>query len=275
MLKLETLNNKINLKQIMNIGKILRISRILDENGKTVIVPIDHGIEGYYPELERPEQLINEFIDGGANAVLLRRGMLEKVALKIAGKLGVVYRITGATGSSPDVNDQRVIASTYEALYRGADAVVFTIIAGHPKENDMFTMFGEVSDIAYSLGLPLIGEVDAVPSPKADRGELLRQGTRYLSEEGADLIKTYFPEDESFYKSIIKYSLVPVIAAGGPKMDNPKKVLEFAQKVMEAGAVGVCFGRNVWQYERPSAILKALSLIVKKGKTAEEASKLL
>jgi len=259
----------------MNLGKKLRISRILDEDGKTVIVPIDHGIEGYYQELEGPEYLINEFIEGGANAVLLRRGMLERVGNLLAGKLGVVYRLTGATGSSPDVNDQRVIASTYEALYKGADAVVFTVIAGHPKENDMFTMFGEVSDIAYSLGLPLIGEVDAQPSSQADKAELLRQGVRYLSEEGADLIKTYFPEDESFYRAITKYSLVPVIAAGGPKFDSPMQVLKFAQKVIEAGAVGVCFGRNVWQYEKPSAILKALSLIVKKGKSAEDASKLL
>lgn len=259
----------------MNIGKKIRLSRILDEKGRTIIVPIDHAVEGYFQELEDPERLIKEFITGGANAILLRRGMLERTHSLIAGKLGIIYRVSGATGSSPDVTDQRLIASVYEALKRGADAIVFTIYAGHPKENDMYTYFGELSDEAYELNLPLIGEVDTWPSSQENKGELLRQGVRYLSEEGADLIKTYFPEDESYYKKIIKYSLVPVVAAGGPKMPEAKDVLQFAKKVIDSGAIGVAFGRNVWQQKSPSSIIRALSKIVKEDQTVEDALKVL
>ena len=259
----------------MNIGKKIRLSRILDEKGKTIIVPIDHAVEGYFQELEEPEKLIREFIEGGANAILLRRGMLERTHNLIAGKLGIIYRVSGATGTSPDVTDQRLIASVYEALKRGADAVVFTVYVGHPKENDMFTLFGELSDEAYELNMPLIGEVDTWPQSKEIKGELLRQGVRYLSEEGADLIKTYFPEDETYYKKIINYSLVPVVAAGGPKMPKPIDVLRFAKKVIDAGAVGVAFGRNVWQQKSPAKMIKALSKIIKEKQTVEEAMKVL
>lgn len=259
----------------MNIGKKIRLSRIIDDKGRTIIVPIDHAVEGYFQELEDPERLIKEFILGGANAILLRRGMLERTYNIIAGKLGIVYRVSGATGSSPDVTDQRLIASVYEALKRGADAVIFTVYTGHPKENDMYTLFGELSDKAYELNMPLIGEVDTWPSSQENKGELLRQGVRYLSEEGADLIKTYFPDDENYYKKIIKYSLAPVVAAGGPKMPEPKDVLWFAKKVIDSGAIGVSFGRNVWQYSSPSKMVRALSAIIKEGKDVHEAEQLL
>lgn len=258
----------------MNLGKSIRISRIVGSDGKTIIVPIDHAIEGYYQELEDPEWLINEFVKGGANAVLLRRGMLARVWRLVAGRLGVVYRLNGATGTSPDVTDERVISGVEDALLKGADAVVYTIIVGHPKENDMLADFGEISDAAYSMGMPLIGEVDTWPSSPTDKAELLRQGVRTLSEEGADLIKTYFPEDVSYYTKIIRNSLVPVVAAGGPKMNSVKDVLVFAENIMKAGAIGVCFGRNVWQSRSPSSTLLALSAIVREGKSAEEASRI-
>jgi len=254
---------------------MLRLARILPKNNKTVIVPIDHGIEGYYPELEDQRRLVREFIDGGADAILLRRGTLMKVADLIAGRAGVILRVSGATSTSKDLGDQRLISSVRESLLYGADAIVFTLMIGHAKENDMLTLFGNLVDEADEKGLPVIGEVDVWEKASGDRFELIRQGVRVLSEEGASLIKAYFPNERERYKDIIKYSLVPVVAAGGPKLDDPIRVLTFVKDVIEAGAVGTCIGRNIWQYKEPRKMIKAISIIIKDNKGVEEASKAL
>jgi DhnA-type fructose-1,6-bisphosphate aldolase and related enzymes len=240
---------------MISVGKKLRLARILRENGRTIIVPIDHGIENYYGELEDPRKLVKEFLEGEIDAILLRRGTLFKVCDLIAGKVGVIYRISGATGTS-DVFDQRIISSVDAALKHGADAIIYSVVIGHPKENDMFQMFGELSDKAREFEIPIIGEVDVWAEAKGDRFELIRQGVRALSEEGADIVKSYFPNEFDSFKKIIRYSLSPVVAAGGPKLSNPIKVLEFVKQVIDAGAVGTSIGRNIWQYEKPSKMIK-------------------
>lgn len=256
--------------------KLLRIRRIIPPEGRTVIVPIDHGIEGYFEQLESYRQLVEALVRGGANALLLRRGLLKRVLDVVAGRVGVVYRVSGATASSPDIQDQRLIATVFEAVRVGADAVAFTVTIGHPREADMLTAFGEVVDEASYYGLPVVGEAE--PWRKAseeEKPELLRQGARTLSEEGADIVKTFFPRDASFYPKIIKYSLAPVVAAGGPRLESKLDVLKFVKAVMDAGAVGTCMGRNIWAWDNPELMVRAVALIVKEGASVEEAYRLL
>ena len=260
---------------MLSVGKKLRLSRIIPPAGKTVIVPIDHGIEAHYKELEDPRKLVSEFLEGGADALLMRRGTLKQTYDLIAGRAGVLYRLSGATGTSPDVLDQGIASSIPEALKLGADAVIFTLVVGHPRENEMYRMFGELADTADKYEIPLLGEADIWDKAKGEKWELLRQGVRSLSEEGADVVKSYFPPEPQRFKDIISYSLVPVVAAGGPKVDDPKEVLKFVKQVMDAGAAGTSIGRNIWQYRSPAKIVRAMSLIVKQGKSVEEAARAL
>ncbi|MCI4408856.1 MAG: hypothetical protein JHC26_07165, partial [Thermofilum sp.] len=72
----------------MTIGKEIRLKKIL-RDGKTIIVPIDHPIEGYFKELEDPRRVVEEIIKGGADGVLLRRGSLAKTYDLVAGRLAI------------------------------------------------------------------------------------------------------------------------------------------------------------------------------------------
>jgi fructose-bisphosphate aldolase/2-amino-3,7-dideoxy-D-threo-hept-6-ulosonate synthase len=252
------------------IGKSIRIRRILTQNG-TVIVPIDHAIEGYYKELEEPGRLAREFVAAHVDAILVRRGTLFRVYDSVAGKMGIIYRMTGATGTSPDPSYQVLLSSVREAVRLGADAIVDTVTIGHPKEHEMFHWFGMLSDETHQQELPLVGETEVWSKISENRAELTRQGVRSLGEEGADLVKCYFPDDLDYYAKIVKYSLVPVVAAGGPKMDSGRDVLEFVKRVMDAGAVGTCMGRNVWQSSDPGKMIKAISRIVKEHASVETA----
>ncbi|HYW00267.1 MAG TPA: hypothetical protein VE862_02290 [Candidatus Acidoferrum sp.] len=256
------------------IGKKIRLARIMPSN-RSIVVPIDHGIEAYYPELEDPSNLVREFVDAKADAILLRRGTLFKVQDILAGRMGIVYRVTGATGTSADPADQMLITSVEEAMRDGADCLVYTITIGHPHENEMFRRFGILSDAAHEHEIPLMGEVEPWSKSTENRGELLRQGTRSLCEEGADIMKCYFPEERDYYRKIVKYSLVPVIAAGGAKMNSGREVLEFVKQVMDAGAIGTSIGRNIWQYKEPKKMILAISKIVKENASVDEALKAL
>ncbi|MGC9209487.1 MAG: class I fructose-bisphosphate aldolase [Nitrososphaeria archaeon] len=258
----------------MTVGKEIRLRRLI-RNNRTIIVPIDHPVEGYYRELEDPSFVVREIVKGGADGILLRRGSVLRTYNLFAGRLSLVYRVSGATGTSGDLGDQRLLSSVVEAIKFGADAVVYTIILGHPKENDMFQDFSRLVEEADEFEMPVIGEVDVWEKAKVDRFEYLRQGVRALGEEGASIIKTYFPEDFSLYRDLVRYSIVPVVAAGGAKMDSPLKVLEFVRAVMDAGAIGTSIGRNIWQQKEPSRMIRAIRKIVRENASAEEAAKML
>ena len=61
--------------------------------------------------------------------------------------------------------------------------------------------------------------------------------------------------------------------AGGPEMNTPKDALQTASDALEAGAVGVFFGRNVFQAPNPALMVKALRAIIHDGITVDEADR--
>ena len=54
-------------------------------------------------------------------------------------------------------------------------------------------------------------------------------------------------------------------------MNSDKDVLEMVEGAMEAGAIGVTFGRNVFQHKNPTSIVKALSMLIKQKTSVKEA----
>ena len=61
--------------------------------------------------------------------------------------------------------------------------------------------------------------------------------------------------------------------AGGKKLPE-KDALELAYKAIQCGAAGVDMGRNVFQSEAPAAMIQAVSAVVHKGLTPDEAFEL-
>ena len=62
------------------IGKQIRMERILDrKSGRTIIVPLDHGVSvGPIYGLTDMKQTIGNVVKGGANAVLIHKGLVER-----------------------------------------------------------------------------------------------------------------------------------------------------------------------------------------------------
>ena len=54
-------------------------------------------------------------------------------------------------------------------------------------------------------------------------------------------------------------------------MESDREILEMVKGAMEAGAAGTSIGRNVFQHKTPTKIVAALSMIVHKNATVDEA----
>ena len=97
---------------------------------------------------------------------------------------------------------------------------------------------------------------------------------RLCSELGADLISTNWPGSIDKFEELVDYVKIPVVINGGPKMPE-KDFLKMIEDSTKGGSSGCLVGRNLTEAESTEKITKATSLIIREGKTAEEAIKIL
>ncbi|MEM5872212.1 MAG: 3-hydroxy-5-phosphonooxypentane-2,4-dione thiolase, partial [Candidatus Aenigmatarchaeota archaeon] len=95
----------------------------------------------------------------------------------------------------------------------------------------------------------------------------LSLASRIAAEHGASMVKTYYCEN---FQRVVDTCPVPIVIAGGKKMPE-KEALEMAYNALQAGAVGVDMGRNIFQSEHPVAMIKALRAIIHENANQKEA----
>ena len=93
---------------------------------------------------------------------------------------------------------------------------------------------------------------------------------RQAAELGADIIKADPCDNIKDYHRIIEIAGRPVLPRGGGKVPE-EEVLQRTFELMQQGARGIVYGRNIIQHENPSGMVKALMAIVHDGATAGEA----
>jgi fructose-bisphosphate aldolase/2-amino-3,7-dideoxy-D-threo-hept-6-ulosonate synthase len=160
-----------------------------------------------------------------------------------------------------------------EAIKMGADAVSIHVNIGSETEADQLTEMGEVAEQCDTWGMPLIAMM--YPRGKdiknSNEAELVAHVARAGAELGADIIKTNFTGDIDSFRSVVEGCPVPVVMAGGPKTNTDEEFLEMVRTAIDAGGRGVAIGRNVFQHENPTAMTRALTLVVHKGASVEDA----
>ena len=96
----------------------------------------------------------------------------------------------------------------------------------------------------------------------------LAHAARIAAELGADIIKLPIPADDDVLSEITRGLCVPVVVAGGSRDPDTRAFLVRVEQALEAGARGVAVGRNIFQHERPEALMRAVSRIVHQGVSA-------
>ena len=98
---------------------------------------------------------------------------------------------------------------------------------------------------------------------------------RQAVELGADIIKADPTDDVSIYHKIVETTGgIPVLVRGGSKAPEAE-ILTRTKALMEQGAAGIVYGRNIIQHPNPKAITRALMAVVHDGASVASALKLL
>jgi len=109
----------------MKIGKAIRMERIINrDTGNTVIIPMDHGVSmGPIPGIVDIRESIDRVANGGANAVIIHKGLVRHGHRKGGKDVGLIVHLSASTSLSPKPNSKVLVCSVEEAIKLGADGV--------------------------------------------------------------------------------------------------------------------------------------------------------
>lgn len=260
-------------------GKHIRMERIIDRNtGRVVIVPLDHGMSmGPIAGIVTIRDTVSEIAHGGATAVLMHKGMVPFGHRGTGKDLGLIVHLSAGTGLGGDPNGKVIVTSVEEALTLGADAVSIHLNLGAESEGEMLKSAGEISRSCEMWGMPLLAMVYPRGPAVTDPFDVdaLKRCARCAAELGADLVKTSYTGDIDTFREVVRGAQIPVLIAGGPKMNTDTELLTMVYDAIEAGACGVSIGRNIFQHKNISGITRAISEIVLHNAAVEDAEKYL
>lgn len=261
------------------------------KSGRTVLLAVDHGyFQGVASGLESIRKTIDPLLPY-CDAISPTIGGL-KTNMNPWSKTPIILRATGGNSmtKSAELDDEIVTVSVEEMLRMNAIGFTASCYVGLPHQKETIGNLTSLTNEAHKYGLVAIGITAVGNDPKLtkfvkgereDGSELtaedkkealkyLKHACRVLSEDGADIIKTYYCDG---FEEIVESCLAPIVIAGGTKRPT-KEALEFTYNAVKAGAIGVDMGRNIFQNENPVAMIQAVRAIVHDGKTVDEAYQL-
>jgi DhnA family fructose-bisphosphate aldolase class Ia len=267
----------------MNNGKSVRLSRILNKTtGKTVIIPVDNALlSGPEGGLRNIETKLGQIIDGKADAILGFYGLFARHA-ELLRSVPCIMNLTAST--TRQTHTRKVVVGTVEqAVAMGMDAVSVHVNISSRYESEMLKILADISRDCSRFGMPLLahmyprtekenGEDDGYPELLRDEPEeytkLVRHVVRVGVELGADIIKTPYTGSIDSFKTVTESAFgVPVVMAGGQKLSD-SEILQKTSEAMQAGAAGVCVGRNVFDRDKAKQMVFALRKAVHGGSAA-------
>jgi fructose-bisphosphate aldolase, class I len=276
-----TLRTKLDDMEV-NLGKRVRLHRLLYEhgpaNGSLLLLPIDQGLEhgpvDFFPNPDSadPDFQFRLALEGGFSGIAVHVGLAEKYLRRYAGRVPLVLKVNGKTTIPPDTHAfSPLTASVDDAVRLGADAIGYTLYVGSPAQEHDFLQFEQIREEAERVGMPVI--IWAYPRGEAiekhggrDSLYAIDYAARVACELGADIVKLNVPKldhpkvdqqpapynewkpnlREAVEKVIKSTGRTLVLFAGGSRV-NDDDLMDKARMVMESGATGLIFGRNVWQ----------------------------
>jgi class I fructose-bisphosphate aldolase len=279
-------------------GKKARLHRILFRhglgNGTALFLPYDQGLEHgprdffVNPMAADPGYITKLAVKGGFNGIAIQVGIAEKFYWDYAGEVPLILKLNGKTDIPSDAEALSPLhASVADAVRLGADAVGYTLYVGTPAQQQDFEQYHRVREEAHHYGMPLV--VWAYPRGSAidakggkDSFYAVDYAARTASELGADIVKVNFPRPElragvrpeyageftsqQAMDAVVRSACRTYVLVSGGEKAGDEVMLDKARQAMEAGALGLIFGRNIWQrsYDESLALVDQLKEILAK-----------
>jgi class I fructose-bisphosphate aldolase len=157
-----------------------------------------------------------------------------------------------------------------DAVRLGADAIAMALTVGSPHQAALLDNLAALVREAERAGMPVVVHAypngELVPPDEVYTAERVGYASRLAMELGVDIVKTFYTGSvESFARVVEMAAPALVVAAGGPRLETDADVLRMARAVVQAGAAGLTFGRNIWQSDDPAGLIQALKRILHEG----------
>ncbi len=257
-----------------------RLNRLMGSDGKCFDVAIDHGFFGelgFLSGIENMDAAVKAVVAAAPDAVQLSIGQAKRLqAVSGKQKPSLVLRtdIANVYGSSlPATLFSELIDQPLEqALRLDAACVVVNLfmLPGQPEvHRACIQNINKLKPQCERYGMPLMIE-PLVMQDNTKSGGYMVDGTlekilplvRQAVELGADIIKADPCDNALEYHRVIEVAGdVPVLVRGGGRVSD-QEILERTYELMQQGAMGIVYGRNVIQHKNPTLMTKALMAIV-------------
>lgn len=266
--------------------KSYRLNRLFNaKSGRCFDVAIDHGFfnEGAFLQgIEDLASAVKTVVEAAPDAVQLTVGQakyLQQVPGKEKPALVLRTDVANVYGKElPRSLFSRMIEDPVEqALRLDATCVVVNLfqIPDEPEVTDQC-----IQNILWIKPecdrwcMPLMIE-PLVFKPNAQAGGYMVDGdlgkikplVRQAVELGADIIKADPTDDVSLYHDVVRIAGdIPVLVRGGGKATDDE-ILQRTFNLIQQGASGIVYGRNIIQHANPAGMTRALMAVVHDGAT--------
>lgn len=265
-----------------------RIRRLFAADGRCFDVAVDHGFFGeprFLAGIEDLAAALDVLVEAAPDAIQLSPGSAPLLQERPGTKPALVLRTDVADVYGPAVDPGRryfseLVPEAVERALRLDAACVVVNLLWLPGQQELHRAclrnIAALRARCEPAGMPLMVEPLAM-RPGADGygvdgdAERIRALVRQAVELGADIIKADPTDDLADYPDVIRVAgRIPVLVRGGGRAPD-EEILIRTRAVMEAGAAGIVYGRNVIQHERPREMTRALMAVVHEGVSADQA----
>ena len=259
-----------------------RMRRLFAADGRCFDVAVDHGFFGeprFLAGIEDLAAALDVLVEAAPDAIQLSPGSAPLLQERPSPKPALVLRTDVANVYGPTVEAEagyfsELVPEAIERALRLDAACVVVNLLWIDGRDDLHRAcvrnVGALKARCEPAGMPLMVEPLAMKPGSAGYGvngdpERIRALVRQAVELGADVIKADPTDDLGDYPGVIEVAApVPLLVRGGGRASD-EEVLRRTHAVLEAGAAGIVYGRNVIQHERPSAMTRALMSVVHDG----------
>ena len=274
--------------------KLFRLNRLFNaQSNRCFDVAVDHGFfneGGFLKGIEDIGAAVATLVEANPDAIQLTIGQAPVLqSLPGKAKPALVLRSDVANVYGTDLPDHlfsRVIEDAAEQAVR-LDAACLVVnlfnIPGEPEvTDDCIQNILDLKPQCDALAMPLMIE-PLVFKPNAESGGYQVDGdlekilplVRQAVELGADVIKADPTDDPADYHQVIQIAgCIPVLVRGGGRVSD-EEILQRTHVLLEQGAAGIVYGRNIIQHANPAGMTRALMALVHEGATPATAPKYL
>lgn len=270
-----------------------RMRRLFNpDSGRCLDIAIDHGFFGEKAFLQGIEDLpkaVDVLAGARPDAIQLTKGQArllqsqggrERPALVLRTDVANVY---GAP--LPDhMFDMTIPHPALAGVQLDAACIVVNLfdLPGRPqvREACLRAIMNAKTD-CEQYGMPLMVEPLVMQENAAGgygvNGDLdkIVPLVRQAVELGADIIKADPCDDPTQYHEVIQTaSGIPVLVRGGGKVADDE-LFRRTQAVLDQGAAGIVYGRNIIQHSNPAGMTRALMAMLHDGASPEQAADIL